>query len=186
VRFGNVLGSSGSVIPIFRRQIEKGGPVTVTHPDMTRYFMTIPEAVALVIQAAAIGGQGRIYVLDMGEPVKIVELARNMIRLSGREPDADVAIEFIGARPGEKLQEVLWGDGETVTATEHPKVLRATRSPIDAAWLEEELAELERLVAAGETLELVGRLGAIIRTPRRVDRPVDGEVRVADEARREA
>jgi FlaA1/EpsC-like NDP-sugar epimerase len=169
VRFGNVLGSSGSVIPIFRRQIEKGGPVTVTHPDMTRYFMTIPEAVALVIQAAAIGGQGRIYVLDMGEPVRIVDLARNMIRLSGREPDADVAIEFVGARPGEKLQEVLWGDGEAVSATEHPKVLRATRQPVDAAWLQEELAELERLVEAGETLELVARVGAMIREPRRVD-----------------
>jgi FlaA1/EpsC-like NDP-sugar epimerase len=167
VRFGNVLGSSGSVIPIFRRQIEKGGPVTVTHPDMTRYFMTIPEAVALVIQAAAIGGQGRVYVLDMGEPVKILDLARNMIRLSGREPDADVMIEFIGARPGEKLHEVLWGDGETVTATEHPKVLRASRSPIDAAWLQEELAELERLVEAGETLELVARLGTMHRAPRR-------------------
>jgi FlaA1/EpsC-like NDP-sugar epimerase len=168
VRFGNVLGSSGSVIPIFRRQIAKGGPVTVTHPEMTRFFMTIPEAVALVIQAAAIGGQGQIYVLDMGEPVKIVDLARNMIRLSGREPDVDVAIEFIGARPGEKLQEVLWGDGETVTQTEHPKVLRTTRPPVDAAWLDEELAELRRLVEAGETLELVGRIGAIVRAPRRV------------------
>jgi FlaA1/EpsC-like NDP-sugar epimerase len=169
VRFGNVLGSSGSVIPIFRRQIEKGGPVTVTHPEMTRYFMTIPEAVALVIQAAAIGGQGQIYVLDMGEPVKIVDLARNMIRLSGREPERDVAIEYIGARPGEKLHEVLWGDGETVAATEHPKVMRATRPPVDAAWLEDELAELERMVEAGETLELVGRLGAIVRGPRRAD-----------------
>jgi FlaA1/EpsC-like NDP-sugar epimerase len=182
VRFGNVLGSSGSVIPIFRRQIEKGGPVTVTHPDMTRYFMTIPEAVALVIQAAAIGGQGRIYVLDMGDPVKIVDLARNMIRLSGREPDADVAIEFIGARPGEKLHEVLWGDGESVTATEHPKVLRATRRPIDAAWLEDELAELERLVEAGETLELVARVGAIIRAPKRSAAAVEHEKAHADRA----
>jgi FlaA1/EpsC-like NDP-sugar epimerase len=168
VRFGNVLGTRGSVIPIFRRQIEKGGPVTVTHPEMTRFFMTIPEAVALVIQAAAIGGQGQIYVLDMGEPVKIMELARNMIRLSGREPDVDVLIEIVGARPGEKLQEVLWGDGETVAQTEHPKVLRSTRPPVDAAWLEEELAELRRLVEAGETLELVARIGTILRAPRRV------------------
>jgi FlaA1/EpsC-like NDP-sugar epimerase len=174
VRFGNVLGSSGSVIPIFRRQIEKGGPVTVTHPDMTRYFMTIPEAVALVIQAAAIGGQGHVYVLDMGQPVKILDLARNMIRLSGREPDAEIAIEFVGARPGDKLEEVLWGEGETVAPTDHPKVLRASRPPIDSEWLDEELAELERLVEAGETLELVSRLGAIIRSPRRLgDEPVD-------------
>jgi FlaA1/EpsC-like NDP-sugar epimerase len=175
VRFGNVLGSSGSVIPIFRRQIERGGPVTVTHPEMTRYFMTIPEAVALVIQAAAIGGQGAVYVLDMGEPVRILDLARNMIRLSGREPDEDVAIEFIGARPGEKLVEELWAEGETVTATEHPKVLRATRPPVDAAWLEEELGELERLVEAGETLQLVARVGAAIRAPRRAAAPAAAE-----------
>jgi FlaA1/EpsC-like NDP-sugar epimerase len=109
-----------------------------------------------------------------------------MIRLSGREPDAEVAIELIGARPGEKLHEVLWGDGETVTATEHPKVLRASRSPIDAGWLEEELAELERLVEAGETLELVARLGTMIRSPRRAARALDGEVAVADEARGQA
>ena len=167
VRFGNVLGSSGSVIPIFRRQIAKGGPVTVTHPEMTRYFMTIPEAVSLVIQAGAIGGRGEIFVLDMGEPVKILDLARNMIRLSGKEPDRDVPIEFIGARAGEKLHEELWGAGETVGDTSHPKISRATRPAIDAAWLDEELGVLERFVEEGDTLELVSRLSAIVREPRR-------------------
>ena len=102
VRFGNVLGSAGSVIPIFRRQIAKGGPLTVTHPEMTRFFMTIPESASLVIQAGAIGGRGDVFVLDMGEPVRIVDLARNMILLSGKEPERDIAIRFIGERAGEK------------------------------------------------------------------------------------
>ena len=115
VRFGNVLGSSGSVIPIFRKQIARGGPVTVTHAEMTRFFMTIPEAVQLIIQAGAIGGRGQVYVLDMGEPVKITDLADTMIRLSGKEPGADIAIEFVGARPGEKLHEELWSETETVS-----------------------------------------------------------------------
>jgi FlaA1/EpsC-like NDP-sugar epimerase len=167
VRFGNVLGSSGSVIPIFRRQIERGGPVTVTHPEMTRYFMTIPEAVSLIVQAGAIGGRGEVFVLDMGEPVRIVDLAADMIRLSGREPKAEIAIEFTGVRPGEKLHEELWSVDETVSATEYSKILHVTRPGVDAAWLEEELAELERLVDAGETLELVAKLGAMMREPRR-------------------
>jgi FlaA1/EpsC-like NDP-sugar epimerase len=171
VRFGNVLGSSGSVVPIFRRQIERGGPVTVTHPEMTRYFMTIPEAASLVIQAGAIGGRGEVYVLDMGEPVRIVELARNMIRLSGKQPDTDVEVRFVGVRPGEKLHEELWNEGEQVTATAHSKIHRATRSAIDAAWLDEELAVLERLVEEGETLELVSRLGSMMRSPRRAGEP---------------
>jgi FlaA1/EpsC-like NDP-sugar epimerase len=176
VRFGNVLGSSGSVVPIFRRQIERGGPVTVTHPEMTRYFMTIPEAASLVIQAGAIGGRGEVYVLDMGEPVKILDLARNMIRLSGKEPDRDVVIRYVGVRPGEKLHEELWNEGEDVSATPHPKIQRATRSAIDAAWLTDELTELERLVEEGETLELVSRLTAMMRAPRRVSVTEDDRV----------
>jgi FlaA1/EpsC-like NDP-sugar epimerase len=165
VRFGNVLNSSGSVIPIFRRQIEKGGPVTVTHPEMTRFFMTIPEAVSLVVQAGSIGGRGQIFVLDMGEPVPILELARNMIRLSGKEPDVDVPIRFVGVRPGEKLHEELWEDGEAVGETPHPKIMRSSRPPIDAAWLDERLRELERLVRDGDTLEAVAKLGEIARAP---------------------
>jgi FlaA1/EpsC-like NDP-sugar epimerase len=162
VRFGNVLGSSGSVVPIFRRQLERGGPLTVTHPEMTRYFMTIPEAASLVVQAGAIGGRGEVYVLDMGEPVKIVELAENMVRLSGK---TNVQIEFVGTRPGEKLHEELWNTGETVHPTSHAKISRATREPIDAAWLAEELNELQRLVDEGDTLELVSRLSTIVRAP---------------------
>jgi FlaA1/EpsC-like NDP-sugar epimerase len=168
VRFGNVLGSSGSVIPIFRRQIAKGGPVTVTHPEMTRYFMTIPEAGSLVLQAGAIGGRGDVFVLDMGEPVSILELAKQMIRLSGKDPDREVAIEIVGTRPGEKLHEELWGEGETAVPTSHPKIMRVSGPVIDASWLEGELAELERLVLAGETLEVVSRLSTMMRAPRLV------------------
>jgi FlaA1/EpsC-like NDP-sugar epimerase len=167
VRFGNVLGSSGSVIPIFRKQIARGGPVTVTHAEMTRFFMTIPEAVQLIIQAGAIGGRGQVYVLDMGEPVRIVDLAETMIRLSGKEPRSDVAIEFVGARPGEKLHEELWSESESVTPSSHAAILLVTRPPIDQQWLEDELDELARLVDAGETLEVIGRLNMIAASPRR-------------------
>jgi FlaA1/EpsC-like NDP-sugar epimerase len=166
VRFGNVLGSSGSVIPIFRRQIAKGGPVTVTHPDMTRYFMTIPEAASLVVQAGAIGGQGDVFVLDMGEPVRILDLAMQMIRLSGKDPERDMDIGIVGTRPGEKLHEELWGAGETAVPTGHPKIMRVSGPVVDATWLEEELTELERLVADGETLEVVSRLATMMRAPR--------------------
>jgi FlaA1/EpsC-like NDP-sugar epimerase len=165
VRFGNVLGSSGSVITIFKRQIEQGGPVTVTHPEMTRYFMTTPEAVSLVIQAGAIGGGGEIFVLDMGEPVRIIDLARDMIRLSGKEPERDIPIQFIGVRAGEKLHEELWGADEEVAKTGHPKISRARRIPVSSDWLDEELAELERLVRNGETLEAVSRLSTMVRMP---------------------
>jgi FlaA1/EpsC-like NDP-sugar epimerase len=168
VRFGNVLGSSGSVIPIFRKQIARGGPITVTHPEMTRYFMTIPEAVQLVIQAGAIGGRGQVYVLDMGEPVRIVDLADTMIRLSGKEPGREIEIEFVGARPGEKLHEELWSADESVTPSSHEAILLVTRPPIDPAWLDGELDELERLVQSGETLDIVGRLTTLVAQPRRV------------------
>jgi len=176
VRFGNVLNSSGSVIPTFRKQIAKGGPVTVTHPEMTRFFMTIPEAVSLVVQAGAIGGRGQVFVLDMGEPVKIVDLAANMIRLSGKqprfpnEPDGrpdEIAIKFVGSRPGEKLHEELWGEHESVGETEHPKIMRLSRSPVDPDWLTAQLAELERLTDEGDTLEVVAKLGSIVREPKR-------------------
>jgi FlaA1/EpsC-like NDP-sugar epimerase len=172
VRFGNVLGSSGSVISIFRRQIEKGGPVTVTSPKMTRYFMTTPEAVALVVQAGGIGGRGEIFVLDMGEPVRILDLAQNMIRLSGKEPGKDIAIEFIGVRPGEKMNEELIGEGETAEATSHAKILRVTRPTVEAAWVEEQIVVLERLVEEGDTLGLVSLLTAMMRDPQRAATPI--------------
>jgi FlaA1/EpsC-like NDP-sugar epimerase len=178
VRFGNVLGSSGSVIPRFRRQIAKGGPVTVTHSEMTRFFMTVQEAVSLVIQAGAIGQRGDVFVLDMGEPVPIVELAKQMIRLSGKEPDRDIAITFVGSRPGEKLHEELWAEHEQVIETPVPKILRASGPVVDAAWLDDELAELTRLVDAGETLEAVSRLSAIVRGPELAPASVRHEERV--------
>jgi FlaA1/EpsC-like NDP-sugar epimerase len=169
VRFGNVLGSSGSVIPIFRRQIERGGPVTVTNPEMTRFFMTIPEASSLVVQAGAMGGRGQVYVLDMGEPVRILDLAKQMIRLSGRREE-DIPIVFTGSRAGEKVHEVLWNEGEAVGPTSHAKIMRAARPQIDAAWLDEELTELERLVDEGDTLGVVARLGTMVKSPRRTGR----------------
>jgi FlaA1/EpsC-like NDP-sugar epimerase len=168
VRFGNVLGSSGSVIPIFKRQIEKGGPVTVTDPEMTRYFMTIPEAVSLVVQAGGMGASGQVFVLDMGKPVKIMELAQNMIRLSGKEPGREIEIAISGIRPGEKLHEELWGGHETVSGTEHPKIRKLTSSAIDAKWLEGELAALSKLVEAGDAEGVAKRLAKVARNAQRI------------------
>jgi FlaA1/EpsC-like NDP-sugar epimerase len=185
VRFGNVLNSSGSVIPTFRRQIERGGPVTVTHPEMTRFFMTIPEAVSLVVQAGAIGGRGQIFVLDMGEPVRIVDLATNMVRLSGHEPrmpgdtassPREIRIVFTGSRPGEKIHEELWSVEEAVGETEHPKIKRLSRPPLDEAWLMQQLRELESLADEGDTLEVVAKLGSIVREPVREALPTTGSL----------
>jgi FlaA1/EpsC-like NDP-sugar epimerase len=131
VRFGNVLNSVGSVIPLFKRQIAKGGPVTVTHPEIYRYFMTIPEAVQLIMQAGAMGKGNEVFVLDMGEPIKIADLARDLITLSGFEPDKDIKIVFSGLRPGEKLYEELLADGEQVKATLHEKIKVADVGEID-------------------------------------------------------
>src|SRR6476469_161542 len=167
VRFGNVLASSGSVVPIFRSQIERGGPLTVTHPEMTRYFMTIPAALTLVIRAGDIGaGRGEVFVLDMGEPVKIVDLAHNMIRLAGYEPEADIAIEFTQPRPGEKLHEELFGRGESVQPTAARRIRRAVRQePFDAEWVESTLNSLEHLVLAGDEANLAERVVAMIAAP---------------------
>jgi len=161
VRFGNVLGSSGSVVPIFKRQIAAGGPVTVTDERMTRYFMTIPEAVRLVLQAGAMGEGGEVFVLDMGQPMKIIDLARDMIRLSGFEPDRDIAIEVTGIRPGEKLHEKLFNDGEEVQTTAHPKILRAVRVPIPFARLQKALGALQVALREGD-LQSAQRLGRSI------------------------
>ena len=157
VRFGNVLGSSGSVIPIFQRQIAAGGPVTVTDPRMTRYFMTIPEAAQLVVQAGGVGQSGDVFVLDMGDPVRIVDLAHDMIRLSGKEPDVEngIRVQIVGIRPGEKLDEKLFADDENVEVTHHSKLRRARRGPIDGAWLSSRLAQIDLLLASGRDEEAV-------------------------------
>jgi len=167
VRFGNVLASSGSVVPIFRNQIERGGPVTVTHPEMTRYFMTIPESVQLVIRAGDIGaGKGEVFVLDMGEPVKIVDLAHNMIRLAGYEPEQDIAVEFTQPRPGEKLHEELFGAAEKLQPTAAKRIHRAVRElPLDSEWVESTLNSLEHLVMAGDEANLAERVVELIAAP---------------------
>jgi FlaA1/EpsC-like NDP-sugar epimerase len=148
VRFGNVLGSQGSVVPTFTRQIKSGGPVTVTHPDMRRFFMTIPEAVQLVLQAGALGRGGELFMLDMGEPVKVLDLARDMIRLSGLQEGVDINIEFSGIRPGEKLYEEMFFSHEVAESTEHPKILRA-KSGLEQYCSDEAIDELVQMATTG-------------------------------------
>ena len=136
MRFGNVVGSAGSVVPLFQKQIAKGGPVTVTHPDVARYFMTISEACQLILQAGGMGQGGEIYILDMGRSIRIVDMARDLIRLSGLEPEQDVTIQYTGLRPGEKLFEELVAAGEDVVSTDHEKIM-AVRSPegkLEGLW----------------------------------------------------
>lgn len=146
VRFGNVLGSRGSVIPLFKKQITEGGPVTVTHPEITRYFMTIPEASQLVIQAAVLGKGGEVYVLDMGKSVKIMDLAKDMIQLSGLKIGKDIEIEITGLRPGEKLYEELLSDKEGTWATKHERILMARLDEVDANLLEQSLEQMEQAI----------------------------------------
>ncbi len=162
VRFGNVLGSNGSVVPIFREQIRAGGPVTVTHPEVRRFFMTIPEATQLILQASTMGQGSEVFVLDMGQPIRIVDLARNMIRLSGHDPDIDVEIRFVGLRPGEKLYEEVITEGENILPTYHEKIRifrgpRLSRNEINA-WL----AQLELLVRQRDETAILGHMRTLV------------------------
>lgn len=162
VRFGNVLGSRGSVVPLFKRQIARGGPVTLTHPEITRFFMTIPEAVSLVIQAGSMPEQGRLYLLDMGESVKIADLARNLIRLSGFDPETDIEIRYTGLRPGEKLKEELLTAGENIHATELGKIFRAEPEQVDCDWLWQQVTQLQSAAAALDLEAIRTRLRQIV------------------------
>ncbi|MDQ3849780.1 MAG: polysaccharide biosynthesis protein [Actinomycetota bacterium] len=161
VRFGNVLGSSGSVVPIFRRQIALGGPLTVTDERMTRYFMTIPEAVQLIIRAGSLGDGGEVYVLEMGEPVRILDLARTMIELSGLDPDRDIAIEIVGRRPGEKLHEELFNPYEHPQPTPAEKILRAERAPRAPEVVDEMFDQIGLLVLEGDAAGLAAKVSEL-------------------------
>ena len=157
VRFGNVVGSVGSVVPLFKKQIERGGPVTVTHPEMTRYFMTIPESCQLILQAGAMGEGGEIFILDMGTPIKIDDMARDLIRLSGFEPDVDIKIEYVGLRPGEKLYEELIIEGEGIVPTSHEKIMALKGEQYDQKFLNDKIDEL-RSLAHQQDAERIGLL----------------------------
>ena len=184
VRFGNVLGSSGSVVPIFRRQIATGGPVTVTDPEMTRFFMTIPEAVQLIVQAGSLAQGGELFVLEMGEPVRIVDLAEQMIRLSGLEPGRDIAIEFVGPRPGEKLHEELFNSYERPVPTPASRILRADRPALNPDWVEETFDRIGLLVLEGDAATLAHTVAelAMVRIPAAASRAGDPSPEVAGAA----
>ncbi len=171
VRFGNVIGSSGSVLAIFKRQIKKGGPITVTHPDMKRFFMTASEAAQLVLQAGAIGNGGEVFVLDMGEQIKVADLARNLIRLSGFEPGEDIEIEFIGLRPGEKMHEEMLHDTEQDKATRYDKIYVASPKDFDPLKLRRDVKELYRLATLVDDDAIIVKMKEMVSTytPNRVD-----------------
>jgi FlaA1/EpsC-like NDP-sugar epimerase len=163
VRFGNVLGSRGSVVPLFKRQIAQGGPVTVTHPKMKRYFMTIPEAVHLVLQAAGMGKGGETYVLNMGDQIKIVDLAEDLIRLSGLEPVKDIEIVYTGIREGEKLSEDLWNEGREFKRTLHPEIYSEEgQDELKGKKLDETVARLIEMAYQGNSEEIIRYLNQII------------------------
>jgi FlaA1/EpsC-like NDP-sugar epimerase len=162
VRFGNVIGSSGSVIPFFQEQIKKGGPVTVTHPEMTRFFMTIPEAAQLILQAGAMGEGGEIFILDMGTPIKIIDLAKDLIRLSGFEPGRDIEIQFTGLRPGEKLYEELITEGEGIVATPHEKIFMLRGNSIQRDALLSKISDLCQLAAKQNAPKIKEKLKEIV------------------------
>ena len=164
VRFGNVLGSNGSVIPRMIEQIRAGGPVTVTHPEIRRYFMLIPEAVSLVLQAAVFASDRETYVLDMGEQLKVLDMARNLIRLSGFVPDEDIPISFVGLRPGEKLTEELIGEGESLEPSETEKILRVRRPESQPEGFVDAVAALVRAAGHGRSAEVIDLLRHIIPT----------------------
>ncbi len=173
VRFGNVLGSDGSVVPLFRKQIAEGGPVTVTHPEVTRYFMTIPEAVQLIVQAGAMGKGGEVFVLDMGEPIKIVDLARDLISFSGFEPDEDISIEFVGLRPGEKLHEEPLTAEEGIKASKHKQIFVAKPDVVDSNRLQRDIEELKFLAERAEGKDIINKLEEMVPnyTPKREEVP---------------
>ena len=162
VRFGNVVGSVGSVVPLFKKQIQKGGPVTVTHPEVTRYFMTIPEACQLILQAGAMGDGGEIFILDMGTPIKIDDMARDLIRLSGFEPDVDIKIEYIGLRPGDKLYEELITAGENIRSTRHEKIMVLKGTGCDLQLLNGQIDELSQQATEQDAQKIKSKLMEIV------------------------
>jgi FlaA1/EpsC-like NDP-sugar epimerase len=162
VRFGNVLGSSGSVIPLFKRQIARGGPITVTDPEVKRYFMTIPEAVQLVIQAGAIGEHGNIFVLDMGDPVKIADLAKELIRLSGLREGEDIEIVYTSLRPGEKMDEELFSKTEGISLTKYKKIFMARNTQVDFKKLSRGINDLEEIAKTENREKLISKIREVV------------------------
>jgi FlaA1/EpsC-like NDP-sugar epimerase len=162
VRFGNVLGSRGSIIPLFKKQIAQGGPVTVTHPDVVRFFMTMPEAAQLIIQSASLGNGGEVFVLDMGQPVKIIDLAKDMINLSGLKEGKDIEIKFTGLRPGEKLYEETLTEREGVAATRHERIFLARLEDVDKEKLNRGIAELEELALRKDSRGIKRKLKELV------------------------